>query len=133
MKKGNGFTLIELLAVIIILAVIALIATPVVLNVVEKAKKSAAESSIAGYADAIKLAQYEYMFSNDGALPANFSTLIAGYTVTVSGQNPKCGQDVSGSPNGTVTLSNGVVTIASCELDGYTCSFEEGTASCSKP
>ena len=37
MKKG--FTLIELLAVIIILAVIALIATPVVLNVTENSKK----------------------------------------------------------------------------------------------
>ena len=42
--KKNGFTLIELLAVIIILAVVALIATPIVLNVVDDAKKSAAES-----------------------------------------------------------------------------------------
>ena len=32
--KEKGFTLIELLAVIIILAVIALIATPIILNVV---------------------------------------------------------------------------------------------------
>ena len=43
MKKG--FTLIELLAVIIILAVIALIATPVVLNVVENARVEAAKNS----------------------------------------------------------------------------------------
>lgn len=42
--KKNGFTLIELLAVIIILAIIALIATPIVLNVVDDAKKSAATS-----------------------------------------------------------------------------------------
>ena len=42
MKKG--FTLIELLAVIIILAIVALIATPIVLDVVNDAKKSAAES-----------------------------------------------------------------------------------------
>lgn len=42
--KKNGFTLIELLAVIIVLAIVALIATPIVLNVVEDAKKSAAES-----------------------------------------------------------------------------------------
>ena len=39
MKKG--FTLIELLAVIIILAIIALIATPIVLNVINDARKSA--------------------------------------------------------------------------------------------
>lgn len=42
MKKG--FTLIELLAVIIILAIIALIATPIILNVVDDARKSAAVS-----------------------------------------------------------------------------------------
>ena len=39
MKKG--FTLIELLAVIIILAIIALIATPIILNVINDARKSA--------------------------------------------------------------------------------------------
>ena len=42
MKKG--FTLIELLAVIIILAIIALIATPIILNVIEDARVSAGRS-----------------------------------------------------------------------------------------
>ena len=42
--KKNGFTLIELLAVIIILAIVALIATPIVLNVVDSARESAAKS-----------------------------------------------------------------------------------------
>ena len=37
----KGFTLIELLAVIIILAIVALIATPIILDVVEDARKSA--------------------------------------------------------------------------------------------
>ena len=40
MKNKKGFTLIELLAVIIILAVIALITVPVVVNMIEKANKS---------------------------------------------------------------------------------------------
>lgn len=44
MKKG--FTLIELLAVIIILAIVALIATPIILDVVEDARKSAAKSEV---------------------------------------------------------------------------------------
>ena len=39
--KKFGFTLIELLAVIIILAIVALIATPIILDVVEDARKSA--------------------------------------------------------------------------------------------
>ena len=37
----KAFTLIELLAVIIILAIVALIATPIILDVVEDARKSA--------------------------------------------------------------------------------------------
>ena len=43
--KKKAFTLIELLAVIIILAVIALIATPIVLDVINDARKSAYNSS----------------------------------------------------------------------------------------
>ena len=41
MNLKKGFTLIELLAVIIILAIVALIATPIILDVVEDARKSA--------------------------------------------------------------------------------------------
>lgn len=41
MNLKKGFTLIELLAVIIILAIVALIATPIILNVVDDAKESA--------------------------------------------------------------------------------------------
>ena len=52
MKKG--FTLIELLAVIVILAIIALIATPTILGVIETARKGAAESSALGYIDAVE-------------------------------------------------------------------------------
>lgn len=43
--KNKGFTLIELLAVIVILAIIALIATPVILGIINDARKHAAEES----------------------------------------------------------------------------------------
>ena len=46
--KKKGFTLIELLAVIVVLAVIALITTPVILGVIEKAKKGAFKNSVYG-------------------------------------------------------------------------------------
>ena len=48
LNKNKGFTLIELLAVIVILAIIALIATPIILRVIEDAKKSAAVDSAYG-------------------------------------------------------------------------------------
>ena len=53
-NNKNGFTLIELLAVIVILALIALITTPIILNVVENAKRSAAVDSTYGYIKAIE-------------------------------------------------------------------------------
>ena len=52
--KEKGFTLIELLAVIVILAIIALIATPMILGVIEDTKLKAAEQSVNGYIDAVE-------------------------------------------------------------------------------
>lgn len=58
MNSKRGFTLIELLAVIVILAVIALIATSLIMNVIDEAKKGAAKNSANGVieAGALKLA-----------------------------------------------------------------------------
>ena len=50
--KNKGFTLVELLAVIVILAVISLIATPMVLKVIENAKKGSYIESARGILDA---------------------------------------------------------------------------------
>ena len=46
--KRKGFTLIELLGVIVVLAVIALITIPVILGVIEKARKEAFRDSVYG-------------------------------------------------------------------------------------
>jgi len=50
----KGFTLIELLAVILILAIITLIAIPVVNKIVKEARKGAAETSTINYVDAVE-------------------------------------------------------------------------------
>ncbi|MBE6138125.1 MAG: type II secretion system protein [Firmicutes bacterium] len=52
--KKKGFTLIELLAVIVVLAIIALIATPIVMNVISNAEKGAAERSADNYIKAVE-------------------------------------------------------------------------------
>lgn len=54
MKKG--FTLIELLAVIVILAIIALIATPIILGIISDAKKESQERSAELYLSGVDLA-----------------------------------------------------------------------------
>ena len=54
--NSKGFTLIELLAVIVILAIIALITTPVILNVIEDARKNSAVDKAWGTIDAVRVA-----------------------------------------------------------------------------
>ena len=50
----RGFTLIELLAVIVILAIIALIATPIVLDIINDSRISSYERSAEMYLDAVE-------------------------------------------------------------------------------
>lgn len=52
--KNKGFTLMELLAVIVILAIIALIATPIILGIIDDTKEDANERSVELYASSIK-------------------------------------------------------------------------------
>ncbi len=62
MKKG--FTLIELLAVIVILAIIALIATPIVLSIIEDSKSNANLRSAENYLTAAKQSITNYQMNN---------------------------------------------------------------------
>ena len=61
--KKKGFTLVELLAVIVILAIIALIATPLILNVIENSKKGAFKTSVIGIMESAEL--YKVLNPND--------------------------------------------------------------------
>ena len=65
--RKNGFTLIELLAVIVILAIIALIATPIILGIINDAREKANERSVELYAAAVKnaIAAYQLRTGNE--------------------------------------------------------------------
>lgn len=49
----KGFTLIELLAVIVILAIVALVATPIIITSIKNARMSSAKASALGYIQAV--------------------------------------------------------------------------------
>ena len=85
-KISKGFTLIELIAVLVILAVIALIVTPLVLNVVRKAKVSANKRSVDAYGKAIDLAVAAYLMEK-----GDFPTSIDELTIEYSGKEVVCG------------------------------------------
>ena len=103
--KKNGFTLIELLAVIIILAVVAVIATPIVMDVVSDAKESALESKLKMYADSVKLSATESYISKGG----NVDGVVD--TSTLNNSNTSCAN---------AYYLNGRIYLGNCKVDGTT-------------
>ena len=130
-KNTKGFTLIELLAVIVILAIIALIATPIVLNLIDKARKGAAESSAYAYINAAEKAAVVELMENTGVNLGGASCTVAssGKTLNCTGggissdSTVSLSLDVKGnlpSDNGSITFnSTGAVTGASFTINGY--------------
>ena len=59
MKKSKGFTLVELLAVIVILAVLVLAATPAVSNIMQKSQKNSFKNEILGIVKTMSTAYTE--------------------------------------------------------------------------
>ena len=118
--RSKGFTLIELLAVIVILAIIALIATPTILGVIEKARKGAAESSALGYIDAVE----KQIMINE---VDTSSSPIKDGTYSVEELN-SLGVSVKGSTptNGNLLIKNGEVKNYILGIDGY--AVENGKA-----
>ena len=78
MKKKKGFTLIEVIAVLVIMAVIALIATPLVMSIIRKAKDSADKRSIDAYGRSMEYAVATYML-NDAEFPTSFNDINVEY------------------------------------------------------
>ena len=72
MKRKNAFTLIELLAVIVVLAIIALIATPIVMNTIKKSQKGAAERSAESYVKQVEVAVAEERLSKNEVLEGEY-------------------------------------------------------------
>ena len=87
-KKRKGFTLIELLAVIIVLAIIALIATPIIFNVIENAKIKSLENSCYGVIDAVRTKYAEGLLNSENGL-VDLTGDVA--NLTIAGEHPYMG------------------------------------------
>jgi len=139
----KGFTLIELLAVIVILAIIALIATPIVMNLITKARKSAAQDSAYGLVKAAETHYAEALLDNQGeGFPTTVftcekvdganvckTTAAAGETAVelkFNGTKPSAG---------TVTInSDGEVSLDGIIINTYACEkAADGTITCDTP
>lgn len=145
-QNKKGFTLIELLAVIVILAIIALIATPIILNMINDAKKSAAKDSAYGYIDAVekyialaamgKDINTAYDPQNvpvDGSVCTLSGSTWSGNATDTEGRCAKLAAavKVKGSTpedKSTFTISNGAISTASLVFDGFTVTYDGQTA-----
>ncbi len=84
-KKVRGFTLIELVAVLVIMAIIALIVTPLVMNIIRKARISADKRSVDAYGRSIELAIAGYLLDT-----GKFPTEVSQLTIEYSGSQVVC-------------------------------------------
>ena len=82
MRNKKGFTLIELLAVIVILAIIALIATPIVLGIIEDSRNSAKVNSAQFMIDGVETA-YAVAYTKSYEAVGNITSKVAGAVPTL--------------------------------------------------
>ena len=123
--KKKGFTLIELLAVIVILAVIALIATPLIMNVINDARKNSAKDSAYGIVKAMETSMATAIIKDD-------SKNYAQGTITKVGDTYKLnGQDLTVSMSGTkpdclnLKVQDGKISGGFLAVNGYSFSIKQ--------
>ena len=116
----KGFTLIELLAVIVILAIIALITSPIILGVIEGARKDAAKDKAWGTINAVDLAYAQDQIQERKyklGTPVTFNNKKASVgttSVKASGELPE---------SGTVIIrEDGSIIAQNLKFKDYTCS-----------
>ena len=121
MKKQKGFTLIELLAIIVILAIIAVITVPIILNVIDNAKKGTAKDSAYGYKDAINKYYVSGMLEDESIKLSGDYNIVDGklgeYDIPFSGTKPTSGY---------LTFENNALTSGCLTIDEYKVTFDKG-------
>ena len=121
MKKNKGFTLIELLAIIVILAIIAVITVPIILNVIDNAKRGTAKDSAYGYKDAINKYYVAGMLEDESIKLSGEYNVVDGklgeYDIPFSGTKPTSGY---------LTFENNALTSGCLTIDEYKVTFDKG-------
>ena len=115
MKKG--FTLIELLSVIVILAIIALIATPIVLNIIKDTKESAQLRSAEMYLKRVETSMANSTLNNKKINDNTYQIMNNGDICLTALEEDKCSEEsilkveINGELpiSGTVTIENGKI------------------------
>ena len=111
-NKRNAFTLIELVAVLVIMAIIALIVTPLVMSIIRKARISADKRSVDAYGRSIELAIAGYLMDT-----GSFPTSIEQLTIEYSGEEVVC-STTNLNADSSIYLAG--CTVGGRSVEGYT-------------
>ena len=133
-SSENGFTLIELLAVIVILAVIALIATPIIINVIENSRRGAFKESVNNAISAAELKKASTATSFDEISVANLEmegTKLTG-TIKKSGNvyiayNVTDGNYCGNGEKGKLVITEGDCSLPPTPTECFTFTSSTGT------
>ncbi len=119
--KRKGFTLIELLAVIVVLAVVALISMPLVLNTIDKAKRGAAEESANSYVSAIETAIVSDMMSSNYNYNPEQTFTVSDNGKKIVNEDKELEINIKGTypTSGSVVIKDAIVKSAELKVNGY--------------
>ena len=135
-KNKKGFTLIELLAVIVVLAIIALIATPIVMNTIKNAKKGAAERTADNYIKQVETTIAEKKLENNPLTDGTYD-IDGNGNLTGNGLTEPVTIDMSGNKptSGKITISNGGVSQDGTKLvvGDYNVKYKDNKLTVSEP
>ncbi len=117
----KGFTLVELLAVIVILAIVVLVTTPAILNVINNSREKGAEDKAWGTINAVRLAYTQaqtkgYEDSEGNGVSVSGDNLIVTFSdgteafgnkkITMTGERPTSGTVTINKATGTTTCTD---------------------------
>ena len=122
----KGFTLIELLAVIVILAIIALIATPIVLDIINDSRNSSQLRSADFYLDAVEYAVSQAVIDNKIVESGTYNIIEDG-NVCLQFEGDKCKDILEVDVSGGVPKEGSTITIIGGQIKKVNLQYEQST------
>lgn len=124
--RNRGFTLIELLAVIVILIVIALIATPIILNMIGDTKESTALRSAEFYNHAVELAIPRHI-SKGGKIADDVYDVLGNGNLCLEYKENNCDKELQVEVSGEMPNIGSTVEIESGKVRDVILIYNENT------